>query len=623
MKHIYSILLILTSIIFASAQNRNTKKADKHFDKFEYADAAKAYLELIEDKVGDAYVSKRLAHTYYLLLDYNESVKWYAKTVQTTQDAETHYRYAQMLKATGKYTEADKQLEKFAALAPNDSRAKAFKMNYNYLAKINAINAEFTIEGLSINSDESDFGAFLYQDILYFSSAQGDKKIKRNRNMPYLNMYQSVLNSDGNFSPSELVADLNSKFNDGTASISPDGRTIYFSSESFNEKEFRKVKSLNAKFGQLYLYKATKAGQGWENIQLLPFNDARFSCANPSISNDGKTLYFSSNQAGGFGGIDIWKTTIKTDGTFEKAVNLGQTVNTEGDENFPFISDDNKTLFFASNGKLGLGGYDIFSIDLEKNTDAVNAGKPLNSEKDDFGFTFNTKNNIGFFATNRNGNDDIYKAVPKCQTELQILVTNAKTYVAIANADVTFLNEKKAILFSEPTTVSGSAVYKSECNQELTLNVAKDGFTSKTVTIQKSVDKISPITVTLEPIEAVVITEEITLSEVYFNYNKSDITPETKLVLNELVAIMKQSPNVSIFIKSHTDNRGTAKYNLKLSEERANATAQYLISQGIASHRVSGKGYGELEPKIDCQANCTEEDHKENRRSVFLIVKKQ
>ena len=622
MKHIYLILLILTSIFFASAQNKSTKKADKHFDKFEYTDAAKAYLELTDDKDADAYVSKRLADTYYLLLDYNESVKWYAKTVHTTQDAETHYRYAQMLKATGKYIEADKQLEKFAALAPNDSRAKAFKMNYNYLAKINAKNAEFTIEALSINSDESDFGAFLYQDRIYFSSAQGDNNVKRNRNTPYLNMYQSTLKSDGNFSPSESVADLNSKFNDGTACISSDGTTIYFSSESFNEKEFEKVKSLNAKFGQLYLYKATKVGQGWENIQLLPFNDASYSCANPSISNDGKTLYFSSNQPGGIGGIDIWKTTINTDGSFEKADNIGQTVNTEGDENFPFISDDNKTLFFASNGKLGLGGYDIFSIDLEKNEGAENAGKPLNSEKDDFGFTFNNKNNIGFFATNRNGNDDIYKAVPKCQTELQILLTNAKTSVAIANAAVSILNEKKAILFSEPTTASGSAVYKSECNQELTLNVAKDGFTSKTVTIQKSVDKISPITVTLEPIEPIVITEEITLSEVYFNYNKSDITPETKLVLNELVAIMKQSPNVSIFIKSHTDNRGTAKYNLKLSEERANATAQYLISQGIAGQRVSGKGYGQLEPKIDCQANCTEEDHKENRRSAFLIVKK-
>ena len=280
-----------------SAQNKDTKIADKLFDRYEYVDAANEYLKLTQNGKGDTYVFKQLADSYYSIFNTKEAVKWYAKAVAQKQDAETYYKYAQMLKSEGNYAESDKQMKQFASMVPNDQRAKAFTSNPNYLPTLKGQTKLFDVSKSDISSDKTDFGAVLTNDnSVYFSSARNTSRRNSNWNEePYLDLYKATYNSNGTISEAVAVSNLNTKWHDGPASVSADGKTMYYGSESFNEKEYTKDKAKKSKFGKIYLYKATfEAGQ-WTNSKPLPFNNAAYDVRNPSLSKDGKTLYFSSN----------------------------------------------------------------------------------------------------------------------------------------------------------------------------------------------------------------------------------------------------------------------------------------------------------------------------------------
>ncbi|MEI7509229.1 MAG: OmpA family protein, partial [Flavobacterium sp.] len=550
----------------------------------------------------------------------SEASTWYAKAIKTNQDAETYYRYAQMLKATGKYQEANKQMTKFASMAPNDLRAKAFKDNPNYVPAILSKTESYTVKSISLSSDKSDFGAVMYDNTVYFSSARsGARKNYGWTNEPYLDIYKATMSDSGVFSEPTAIEALNSKWHDGTLTISSDGNTCYFSSESYKEKEYEKVKSLNSKFSQIYLYKATKSGDSWGNIKLLPFNSKEYSTGNPTLSRDGKTLYFASSRPGSIGGSDIWKVSINGD-AYGTPENLGPKVNTEGNENFPFIADDNATLYFASSGRQGLGGLDVFQIDLAKGTDAINMGKPINTEKDDFAFTFNKAKNIGFLSSNRNGNDDIFLVTPICKVDLLVVVTNKKTGEILADAKVAILDEKNNIVDTQMSNSKGEVNYKVMCDKIYSIQASKDGFEGNVFPVAKSKGPTARVDAALQPIDVIVTPTQIILKPIYFEYDKSNITQEGAFELDKLVQVMKNNDKLVIFAKSHTDSRGSEAYNLSLSDRRAKSTVQYVISKGIDASRISGKGFGKSELKVQCEP-CTEEQHAQNRRSEFLIVK--
>ena len=626
MKKLYiaiSFLIISNALI---AQNKNTKKADKLYSQFAYVPAAEEYLKLANSNKADAYVYKQLADSYYNMFNTTEAAKWYARATETPQDSETYYRYAQMLKANGKYDEANKQMQLFAAKSPNDLRAKAFKENPNYVPKLLAKDKQYDIKALDINSDKSDFGALLNNNTLYFASARNKaRKTYKWNDEPYLDIYQATYNADGTITNATELSEVNSKYHDGPATLSKDGNTMYFASESFKEKSYEKDKVTKNKMGQVNLFKAVKTGSTWGNITPLSFNSKDYSTSNPSLSQDGKTLYFSSNMPGGLGGNDIWKVAVNPDGSFGVPENLGNKVNTEGDESFPFISDDNKTLYFASSGKQGLGGFDVFQMDMNNgkpSSEATNMGKPINSEKDDFAFTFNQDKNVGFFSSNRSGQDDIYQATPVCALDVLTVVTNAKTGAILAEAKVVILDDKKNIVATETTNSKGEVSYRVECQKEYTIQASKDGFESNTFPVAKATKPgQAKIDAVLKPIDVIVTEKEIILKPIYFEYNKSNITQEGAFELDKLVQVMQNNDKMIIMVKSHTDSRGGDLYNMNLSEQRAKATVAYVVSKGIDQSRISGKGFGETEPKADCKDKCTEEEYAQNRRSEFLIVK--
>lgn len=623
MKRLYIIFSLALGSFALTAQNKDTERADKLFNRFEYLDAAAEYQRLVEDGKQDPYVYRQLAESHYNVFNSKEAVRWYAKATETDQDAETYYRYAQMLKAEGQYEAANAQMRKFAAKAPGDERAAIFLKDPDYLPRLRSQAKLFDAKPMELNSEKADFGAVLSgDDILYFASARnGAKRTYGWNEEPYLDLYQSVRNPDGTYAQPTPVSGVNSRWHDGPAGLSADGNTMYFSSESFLEKQYEKekVNRDRLKKSQVYLFRATRNGGSWEKVTPLPFNGKDFSTGNASLSKDGKTLYFASNRPGSVGGTDIWKVSVGDDGTYGEPQNLGRGINTEGEENFPYITEGNR-LYFASQGRKGFGGYDVFVSDMGGTGEARNLGAPVNTNKDDFAFTYSDAKKVGFFSSNRDGNDNIYLATPVCSVELIAMVRDAKTGAPLADAKVSILDERRNVIESRQSDAGGQVAYTVDCGKAFTIQASREGYEGGTFPVKPSQGGRVEVPADLQPIETIVGPEAVTLNEIYFEYDRSNVTREGAFELDKLVQAMGKYPDMVIMVKSHTDSRGSDPYNMSLSERRAKATVQYILSKGIKRERISGKGYGESEPKVAC-TECTEQQHAQNRRSEFVIVK--
>lgn len=618
MKKIFLTLIFLGCNLLVLSQNSNTKSADYLFKKYEFTKAAEHYLKLATSDKSNEYITKKLADCYYYLSNTIEAEKWYSKTLENTTEKEAIFRYSQVLKLNGKVAEAIAQIEKFALLFPEDLRTLSY-INKTDLSKID--DKKYSVKNLDLNSKFSDFGAFFINKKLYFASSRNNSNKKYSwNNEPFLDVFEASFSDDKTFSTPIQTPNINSKYNDGPATVTGDGKTIYFCTESSRTKDFENDKKNNLKLSKNYIYKATQNADKWENIAALAINSVEYSTSNPCISRDSKTLYFSSDRPGGFGGVDIWKVAINSDGTSGQPINLGNRINTESNESFPFISDDNNTLYFASNGKDGYGNYDVFSINLSANEKAQNLGKSVNTSFDDFGFCYNETEKVGFLSSNRNGNDDLFLVETNCSQQTNILVSNSKTGEIIPNADLTVLDENKNIIIYDKTNDKGELSIINDCGKVYSIIVSKQGFEKKSTNLVTDSKPIRNIDIKIISIDVIITEKEVILKPIYFELRKWNITSQGSEELDKLVNVMMENPEMKIFIKSHTDNRDTDKNNLLLSEKRAKSTVDYIISQGIDSNRISGKGCGESELKINC-TNCTEDEHSQNRRSEFLIIK--
>ena len=655
MKKILTLLIITSfSLTPILAQNNSTKKADKLFDRLEYVKAAQEYLKLAE-KSPDNYVISRLADAYYNIFNTKDAEKWYAKIINDDPDAEIIFRYAEMLKANGKYKESNVWMSKFSEMKPYDTRAIAFRNTPNYLDKIIKKGKRFNVQNLKdVNTISSDFGAFTFDNALYLTSGRKQKGSQNKKYNNYTSDEEYVLDvfkydviNDVYINETPLEA-INTKYHEGVIAFSPSGDTMYFARETYYSKSYYKdsiIKngSTTEQVSVINLYRATRCtkkeitwknngncnfNKGW-NVTELEINSAYYSMKNPALSCDGKSLYFSSDMPGGFGNYDIYKSEIKDDGSLGEPINLGQKINTEEQEVFPHMCCDN-TLYFSSNGHLGLGGLDVF---YSKNVDGKwsnvrNVGIPVNSNSDDFAFKMGDDCTNGFVSSNRAGgvgSDDVYavkKIKPLCDILLESIVVDAKTDLPIDAALTSVKDNTGIINNSKETSEEGLVDYMFECEDEIQLLVSKEGYESKMIDI-KLLDIDPPLLkIKLDPIEELIVEEKIVLNPIYFEFDKANITNQAAFELDKLVSIMKKYPKMIIRAESHTDSRGPASYNKILSERRAKSTAQYVISKGIDENRISGFGMGEEDPEIDCSSGCSKDEHAKNRRSEFIIVSK-
>ena len=625
MKKLYILFLILaTTNVFA--QNDRTKKADKLYDRLEYVKAAKEYEEIAIDD-ADAYVYERLANCYYNLFKTEDAERWYRQSIaEGNSKSEVYFKYAQMLKANGKYEEHNQWMSKFAAAKPSDQRAVAFKKNPNYIPQILAKVTKFEVKNSEINTQNSDFGAISSGNTVYFTSTRdGGRKYGWN-GQPYLDIYMASYDGDGKLSSAEALSkDINTKYHEGTVSFSPDKKTMYFTRESYYDGKFKKDEEGK---GTLNLYKATMADGEWTNVQPLPFNNDEYSVGHPSVSADGKMLYFASDMPGGFGQSDLYRVSINDDGSFGEPENLGVTINTEGREFFPFISSNN-TLYFSSDGNLGIGGLDVFASKVNGSSFGAvrNLGTPLNSNSDDFSFTFDEETKKGFVASNRDGgkgSDDIYETTllnPICDVDYVVTVTDKETGAALSGAKVVLADDQGNSVGTKTTDEKGQVAFKVECDKASVLEASIQGYVPQQIDVNSGDEPVNEVNIALAPIEEIV-EDVIVLNPIYFDFDKHNIKKEAAFELDKVVNVMTKYPNMVIKVETHTDIRGSASYNQRLSERRAKSTVQYIISNGIDASRLSSEGKGESSPLNDCGNNCTEEEHQQNRRSDFIIVRK-
>lgn len=623
------ITIILMSSLSLTAQNKQTAAADKHFAKFEFVDAIEDYQKLVDKGEADTYVYGQLAEANYNIFNTIEAERWYAKALESSQNPEMIYKYSQMLKANGKYAESNDEMRRFAEMRPGDDRAVAFRENPEYLPKILEKGKKFNIQNLDINSENSDFGGALNNSKFYFTSARN--KLRRTygwNDQPFLDVYVSVILTDGTYQEADLVeGDINTKYHEGTVTLSPDGNTMYFSRESYFDGEFEKDSITNTKYSVLQMFKATKDGDSWRNVEALHINSTNYNVSNPALSADGKTLYFHSNMPGGYGLSDIYKAPVNEDGTVGEPVNLGQKVNTEGQEKFPFVSN-NGNIYFSSDGHLGLGMLDVFytkEID-GKMAPIRNAGIPVNSNADDFAFYLDEESGEGYVSSNREGgkgSDDIYalkRLQPMCDVLITTTVVDANTREPLRGAMTTLYDGEGNKINSKPTDDLGVVEYMVECEKDVRIEATMDEYDSGQAMINGTRDEEQVVTIQLDPIEKLIVADRVVLDPIYFEFDKSNITSQAAFELDKLVQIMNKYPDMVIKATSHTDNRGSASYNEALSDRRAKTTVQYVVSKGIDTSRISGVGMGENDPKVDCGSNCTDEEYQLNRRSEFIIT---
>lgn len=647
MKNKISVLLVLSIISIQMYSQGLISKADKEYDGYAYIDAIKTYERILEKGYKSDALLQKLANSYYFNGDLEKSAKWYGELFVLNNEIapEYYYRYAQSLKAIKEYDKADVMIVKFNQKNGNDLRAKLAAEQKDYLAVINRNSGRYTVENAGINSKYSDYGTSFYGNKIVFTSARDTvgfgTKIDSWTGEGFTNLYEANKESNGALSSVEhLSKKLNSKFHEATPVFTKDGKTVYFTRNNFLNG--KKIKDKN-KTILLKIYKATLDGNQWTNITELPFNSDNFSVAHPALSPDEKLLYFATDMPGTYGQSDIYKVTINDDGSFGIPKNLGNKINTEGRETFPFITSENE-LYFASDGHPGLGGLDVFVSKPKQNgnyEEVLNVGEPLNSSKDDLALLIDTKTQRGYVTSNREGgqgDDDIYtfKEINKieyaCEQFLTGIVTDTDidTAISLIGAKVSLSDSNYKLLKVILTDNEGKFDFDQvECNSKYYIKVEKSEYnTTEFPVIISKKSGITFVPLMLEKtIKKVTIGDDLAkvfdINVIYFDLNKSNIRPDAIIDLSKILDVMEQNPKIKIDIRSHTDSRQSQAYNEELSNNRAKATLEWLVEKGIDRSRLTAKGYGETQLKNRCAdgVECNEEDHQANRRSEFIIAK--
>lgn len=634
-------ILLFALVVFTAgstfSQQKDINKANKEFDKFAYIDAREIYLKVVADGYESAEIFKKLGDTYYFNSDYTNAAKWYDKLVKQFPDQtepEYYYRAAQSLKSLGKYNESNALLKDYVAKGGKGLVIKSYEDDPNYLKSTVFKARDFVLEKVAVNSSNSDFGASFYgNDKIVYASASGTEgmKVSEWTNQPFLDLFMADRDSTGQLSNSmRLGGDINTQYHESSTAFTKDGNTVYFTRNNFIDGKKGKDKN---KTIRLKLYKATKTGDyNWTNVVELPFNSKEYSVAHPALSPDGKKLYFSSDMPGTLGMSDLWYVDILGNDSYGTPVNLGPNINTEARESFPFISDKNN-LYFSSDGRSGLGGYDIFVTPLDdagKPGKITNLGAPSNSAQDDFGFIINEDDRIGYVSSNRGGDrgsidDDIYLVKEICSITINGKVFDEETKDPLPGAQVSLLDENNQLVSQTTAKNDGTYSFVGDCATQYTVRGVKEGYNpyekmietpmlSGTIEVPLPLKRIGPC----PPND---LGCKLNLQPIYFDFDKSNIRRDAEIELAKILAAMREYPELIIHIESHTDSRGNDNYNMSLSERRAQSTLKWLVGKGIDAERLTAKGYGESQLVNKCSNGvpCTAEEHQLNRRSMFII----
>jgi outer membrane protein OmpA-like peptidoglycan-associated protein len=600
--------------------------ADEAFDSRQYSVALQEYKKVLSGKVKNrSTITYKVAECYRYLGKYEEALQWYERADnEGFNEPQLTYHQAAILMKTGNYQEAENKINKFLSVFPNDKSALRMLENIRYAQKMPEKPPLYTAQNVSaLNTPYSDYGLAPLKNRFVFTSS----RIESNEELIYTydgqgfsDLYEVFYHAkDKTWTKPLKITPLCSPFNDGNFSYCEKNKTAYFT--QCNNK------SGKPEHCTIYESIYDEFTNNWSKPQpILTSLPENTDIAHPSVSADGQYLYFSSRKEDGKGGSDIW-VMQKTGNRWDNAQNLGELINTEWDEMFPMLYNDT-TLYFASEGHEGYGGLDLF-VSIRKEgywTKPVNLKTPFNSSADDFALVFLTDKNEGYFASNRpggSGSDDIYYFfLTPITLVVKGKVTDVDSRLPLKGATVV-LSAEDGFADTILTNADGTYEFKLDRNKDYKINAITSGYfgDSKKLSTQgemysKEFSKATGYNYDFAIKK--IPKEEIRIDDIYYDYNSYALREESKPNLDKLVKLLEDTPGAIIQINSHTDERGSFKYNMELSENRAKSVVLYLIEKGIDPARLSSKGYGFTMPVVKNAK--TEEEHQLNRRTTFKVI---
>lgn len=642
-KRIYICILIAVLWGFKGlAQEKLITKANEKYEAFSFSPAIDIYKKVLDRGFASADLLKKLGNSYYYNADYKDAADTYKRLVADYPDdtpPEYYFRYAQTLKTLKDYETSNAVMAKFLQATKDDERASAYKSEKDYLKEIKKNSGRFNVAPFQYNSPYSEFAPSFYKDGLIFSSDRDTGNFARYRHTwtskDFLDLYKVNADSATAGVVTKLGDGINTRLHESTSTTTKDSTTLYFTRNNFKDKKSKKDKN---GIIRLKIYKATMAEGIWSSIEEVPFNDDGYSVANPALSPDEKTLYFVSDMPGTLGESDIFKVSINEDGSFGTPENLGSNINTEARETFPFVSE-NEILYFSSDGHPGLGGLDVFAVQMENGSsddEVTNVGEPINSAYDDFTFIINEKTKRGYFASNRpegQGGDDIYEFLEAkplllgCKQMVSGTIRDKISNAVLVGATVMVIDESNEEISSVVTDTEGKYTVALNCNQGNFVRASMEGFIPSEEYFGKSKGEPKTVDFLLERNTVSAgfgddLSKLLQLSTIYFDYNKYNIRKDSEIEVEKVIAAMEKYPSLKMQVNAHTDSRGKDSYNLWLSKKRAEATVNYMVNKGIAKNRLSSEGFGETKLINQCAngVECSKAQHELNRRSEFIII---
>lgn len=618
-------------------------RARELFDEYQYAKAVEIYEKLVDGKRPRLEDLEHLAECYRLMNDYLLAENWYARVVQDRfSHPENLLRYADVLKGNGKYREAKQTFQHYAEMVGNSQFVQRELAGCDSAMVWMSRPTGHSVQNeAAINTFFSEFGIYGVRHQLYYVGEPVGTSHGRNSTYgwtgnPFLALHAARTGADGRL---EALGRLDSTFAKGPYHVGPItsdamGKVLYVT-RTYEGREVQREREGKKRYRtrKLELYSYIQGGDGeWQETPFAYNNAKAYSVGHASESPDGRILYFVSDMPGGQGGTDIWYCERQSDCSWGNPKNAGLVVNSVGDELFPYLGRDG-TLYFSSNGWIGMGNLDIFRAVGECSNWAkpVNMGFPLNSAADDFAYMHHCSEGLtdmGYMASNRKdglGGDDIYSYsythVP-LQWMLRGVAYDRESGQVIPDVQVS-LQRQGGKLFARTTSGDrGMFLFEIEPEQGYELIGEKIGYLpgkAKASTAGLKGGDTLDVTIYLDRLS---VGKTFRLENIYYDLDRHDIRSDAALVLDTLVATLRDNPELTIELSSHTDSRASHAYNMKLSQRRAQAAIDYMVGRGIERRRLVAKGYGETRLLNGCAdgVTCSEEEHQLNRRTEFTVL---
>lgn len=603
-KAVYIIACLLLTAVAAGCRTPKLSEADAQFQRGEYYDASVTYKKVYnklrkkEERPQRGEVAFKMGRCYRLLnMSARASAAFQNALRYEYPDSTTHFMLAQALHADGKYAAALRSYDKYLEFCPDDSLAINCAEGCRTAQEIRARGSRYVVKQAKLfNSRRADFCPMYLGadcDQIYYTSttekATGDKKSEIT-GMKNADVFFSKKNEKGEWErPEPVEGELNTEFDEGIVAFSPDAQTMYLT---------KARRELNAPTS-VEIYTSTRSDAKWSApVKFEITADTLSTFGHPAVSPDGEYLYFVSDMPGGYGGKDIWRISLKE--RQGSLVNLGPDINTEGNDDFPYVRSDG-SLYFSSDGHPGMGGLDIFRAtaigdpaDLRWKVE--NMGFPINSAGDDFGITFG-KGEDGFFSSNRGdarGYDHIYSfEYDPVRITIEGLVMD-KDEEPVKNAIIRIVGNDGSNQ-KEVARDDGSFSFALQRGVKYVMLAGAKGYLNQ----KQEFASDSTMEDANYWVEFILpsISKPSVVENIFYDYDKADLRPESKTALNELIAVLHDNPNVTIEMASHTDRWGSDAYNINLSERRAKSVVDYLVENGISRDRLQPHGYGKSRPK--------------------------